>query len=1148
MSERNLHINSLRLANNNSSVEGEYVTIEGDTFYKIRNYDQMEPFFMSLVSHSDHWMFISSNGGLSAGRRNEDNALFPYYTEDKITQTAHVTGARTILRVILGDQLKLWEPFSDRYSGAYQVSRNLYKSRWGNQLIFEEINEDLKLTFRCCWKFSELYGFVRKCTLLNQGLANQSVELLDGIQNILPYGITSHMQNNRSNLANAYKRSELHTNTGLGIFALSAMIVDRAEASEALKATTVWSSGLHFDKYLLSSKQLSDFSQGESIQSEVDIKAQPGAYFGSATLELSAGEEQQWYIVAEINQSHADIHDLLSALKNSDQLVEALEKDVEAGTDMLRRLVGKADGLQLSADQSGISRHYANVLFNIMRGGIFEDQYQLDLADFKAYLQQVNTLLYKDQQSFFSKLEEPLTYTQLIDRARACKHPDVLRVCYEYLPLSFSRRHGDPSRPWNRFSIDLTDMNGEKSRSYQGNWRDIFQNWEALAYSFPEFVLGMIFKFLNASTIDGYNPYRISRSGIDWEVVEPDDPWTYIGYWGDHQLIYLLRLLELSKKHHPEQLHALMNEQLFVYADVPYRIRSYNEIVADPQNTVDYSQNLAKVVDKRAEEFGSDGKLVHNQNGGLIHASFIEKICVTWLTKLYNLIPDAGIWLNTQRPEWNDANNALVGNGTSMVTLYYMRRFTKFFIDLFQSQPKESLLIHKEVAGLISDAQDVLQKHKELLDSGFDPTSRRSFTDQMGRAGEKYRNSAYLAFSEVTQVSVKSVQDLFDLALKYIDASIDHNQRVDNLYHAYNLVSFDQNGIEVDHLYEMLEGQVAVLSSGYLNGEQSLKVLDALKASAMFRADQYSYLLYPNRELPGFLDKNVVPASFLGQSKLIQLMLEANDSRLMEQDQEGQLYFNGDIHNARDIEAILHKLTEEYDTDLINQERQQLLDLFEQMYNHRAFTGRSGTFFAYEGLGSIYWHMVSKLLLASQETIYNKASQLSAEQKGRLIEHYYEIRAGIGINKSPELYGAFPTDPYSHTPFHRGAQQPGMTGQVKEDIINRWAELGVQVDNGCISFKPEFLNPEEFMKKSAVYEYYNVKGEKVEIELQKDQLAFTYCQIPVVYTKSSVEGIELINVDGQVVQQQSLTLEVHVSAEIFKRSGLVKEIHVQLKS
>ncbi len=59
--------------------------------------------------------------------------------------------------------------------------------------------------------------------------------------------------------------------------------------------------------------------------------------------------------------------------------------------------------------------------------------------------------------------------------------------------------------------------------------------------------------------------------------------------------------------------------------------------------------------------------------------------------------------------------------------------------------------------------------------------------------------------------------------------------------------------VRVSHLPEMLEGQVAVLSSGYLKPEQTLQVLDALKSSSLFREDQYSYILYPNKKLPGFL-------------------------------------------------------------------------------------------------------------------------------------------------------------------------------------------------------------------------------------------------------------------------------------------------------
>ena len=53
----------------------------------------------------------------------------------------------------------------------------------------------------------------------------------------------------------------------------------------------------------------------------------------------------------------------------------------------------------------------------------------------------------------------------------------------------------------------------------------------------------------------------------------------------------------------------------------------------------------------------------------------LGKLLVLVLARLFNFIPEAGLWMNTQRPEWNDANNALVGPGVSMVTLCYLRRF-----------------------------------------------------------------------------------------------------------------------------------------------------------------------------------------------------------------------------------------------------------------------------------------------------------------------------------------------------------------------------------------------------------------------------------------------------------------------------------------
>ena len=206
-------------------LQGKLISFEDENYYKITNSDAMRPFFMSIVSDSNHWMFISSNGGLSAGRKDSESSLFPYYTDDKITESSDITGSKTIFQVIKNGKILLWEPFSERYSGIYAIQRNLYKNSLGNKVVFEEINKDLGLTFRYQWNSSNRFGFVRKSTLINDTDIEVEVKLLDGMQNILPYGVNEGLQNSRSNLVDAYKKCELEPDSGIGIYALSAIML-----------------------------------------------------------------------------------------------------------------------------------------------------------------------------------------------------------------------------------------------------------------------------------------------------------------------------------------------------------------------------------------------------------------------------------------------------------------------------------------------------------------------------------------------------------------------------------------------------------------------------------------------------------------------------------------------------------------------------------------------------------------------------------------------------------------------------------------------------------------------------------------------------------------------------------------------------------
>ena len=1120
MSSRRIFAGEAVLHHGTRLPEGGFVDRDGERFYRIANYDAMPPFLMTLVSDSDHWMFISSNGALTAGRRDPDHALFPYYTDDRIHDSQDTTGGKTILVVTREERAALWEPFSNRYEGLWRTARSLYKSVHGNKVVFEEVNEDLGLSFACAWMTSERFGFVRRSTLVNFGGGEIRADVLDGIQNILPAGLLRRFQLEYSTLADGYKESELDAATGLALFRLSSIPVDKAEPSEALRANTVWSQGLEAARRLLSTEQLQRFRAGQPVQEETLVRGRRGAYFLNARVQLGAGERKQWSLVADVDQDAAAVAEI------------DFDADLDAGiarsSANLERIVASADGAQCTADELRTTRHFANVLFNVMRGGVPGDGYRISRADFISFVEKANRGVAGRHRALLKALPETMLRVELEARAREEGDADLERLAYEYLPFTFSRRHGDPSRPWNIFSIELKDEHGNKILNYQGNWRDLFQNWEALAYSFPGYIEGMIFKFADASTADGYNPYRVTRDGFEWEVADPHDPWSYIGYWGDHQTVYLLKLMEASAKHHPGVLAHLLTRRVFTYANVPYRIKPYEELLRDPHNTVEFDAALHREIEERVAEMGNDGKFLEHR------ANLAEKLVVLVLARLANFIPDAGIWMNTQRPEWNDANNALVGYGVSVVTLCYLRRLLRFCEHLFAQLHPQSVEIAAEVAEMLDTMSSALRRE----------SGRRALLDMLGSAASRYRETIYTrGFSgEYTSVPVRDLRYFWRLALSHVDQTILSNRRDDGLYHSYNLMKVSGDGeIAVRHLYEMLEGQVAVLSSGILSSRESIALLDALRRSSLYRADQNSYVLYPDRRLPRFHEKNNIPGSEAEKSPLLREMLRSGDRRIVARDAKGGIHFNASFRNAGVLKEALDT------AGAGEKERQFVLDLYEEVFDHQSFTGRSGTFYKYEGLGCIYWHMVSKLALAVEEVLERAAAAGEDESTlDRLRNHYREIREGVGVHKSPDVYGAVPTDPYSHTPGFAGVQQPGMTGQVKEDIIARLGEMGAAVSGGRIRFSPLLVDGEEFLGAPSVFRFFDVEGEARTIEMPARTLAYTICQIPVVLHAAGPRRIEVTRPGGENEIVEGLAMDQKTSEAIFARTGEIRRLDVYL--
>ena len=268
---------------------------------------------------------------------------------------------------------------------------------------------------------------------------------------------------------------------------------------------------------------------------------------------------------------------------------------------------------------------------------------------------------------------------------------------------------------------------------------------------------------------------------------------------------------------------------------------------------------------------------------------------------------------------------------------------------------------------------EILSAHISLLDSPISNKNRKIILDKLGQAGSEYRKKIYTSGISQKKRATKSqmLMEFLKLSLQYIDHTIKANKRKDNLYHAYNLMKVE-NGDEISirALYEMLEGQVAVLSSGYLSATESLEVLDALKASALYRKDQSSYLLYPNRQLPRFIEKNNIPKAEFEKSVLLKELVRQRNRRIVIADLHGNVHFNSEFRNGDLLKQALERLSANGFQSMVQKDMNLVLGMYERMFDHQSFTGRSGTFYKYEGLGCIYWHMVSKLLVAVEEVIH----------------------------------------------------------------------------------------------------------------------------------------------------------------------------------
>jgi hypothetical protein len=66
------------------------------------------------------------------------------------------------------------------------------------------------------------------------------------------------------------------------------------------------------------------------------------------------------------------------------------------------------------------------------------------------------------------------------------------------------------------------------------------------------------------------------------------------------------------------------------------------------------------------------------------------------------------------------------------------------------------------------------------------------------------------------------------------------------------------------------------------------------------------------------------------------------------------------------------------------------------------------------------------------------------------------------------------------------------------------------------------------------------------MDLAKNSLAYTICQVPIIYTLSDNESIKVVFHESEEVTIKNHELDLQNSQRIFNRTNLIKAVHVRI--
>ncbi len=726
----------------------EHYQLSGDT-YIMKEYDKIPAFSSFLPSLAGIkgiplWAFYTNRGqGINSfGIHNKNNAIMEFNPANTAYENTPQKGYRTFVK----SNGQYFEPFVTRDPAA---QRNMLIRR--NSLTIEEINtrHDIKISVSYFVLPGDSIGaLVRKVRIENIGTDTKHLEILDGLPKIIPYGIKNAEYKEMSNLLKSYAEIKNIENR-VPYYTLRSSSDDSEEVSEI--------EGGYFYLGLREGKVLPVIFDPETVFSYDTSLLHPESFLKHSLQEMS-----------ELTQNYSNKipcgFSLLSlSILPGEGSTYASLTGFASTVEHLNEKVKDFCGSNYLEEKEKLADILANQLTKDIRC-------HTSLPAFDQYMEQN----YLDN---FLRGGYPFLFNKNTNKA-------VVHL--------FSRKHGDPERDYNFFSIA-----GEYYSQGNGNFRDVSQNRRNDSFFHQEIGDFNIKTFFSLIQIDGYNPLEIRPSTFSVKAeCKPraakliaencgiaatqllkltEKPFTpgsianYIashsiqascgedmlleqlleccdqnieagfreGYWSDHW-DYNMDLIDSYLSIYPERKkELLLGDESYRFYDSPARVlpRSEKYVINQKNEVRQFGALQEDEIKLNRQGFVKNGtNWLKTEAGEYAVTTLLGKMIILSVNKFSSLDSfGMGVEMEGGKPGWNDAMNGLPGLfGSGMAETFELKRMISFLRGSIGEVDQVSL--PQEAADFLRNTYQILQKSKEEGWTSF------AYWDKVSSLREQYRD------------------------------------------------------------------------------------------------------------------------------------------------------------------------------------------------------------------------------------------------------------------------------------------------------------------------------------------------------------------------------------------------------------------------